>query len=213
MGFRRLKYLIIIGLLINSCTSNQNEYVYIYNGYYVNDFDLDKGELGMIQLLENSLETGGSYYQIMKNEMVQDSFIVIEKEDTLIYKTPNCDEVTRIILMDELHNNNNCTSVYPFFLESITLLDVKKIKISGVIYEILKLSNESNEDSSCIYWLKGFGIIMIIVPHGAYYQLETVNNKELPWQLILNEMKQDLDFSQLRKIPPAPPPPDMEMVE
>ena len=187
-------------LLLSSCTPSVDN-TFVYEAYII-------GQNRVIDsIIIDSNKTGNlTNYWISESSYISaDSFSIAENKEMLILQLSSCNEDIKIRFVDALVNNNNCRSIYPFFLESITLLDSKDIIIANKKYNVLKLSNESYSESSVVFWLQGFGILLIGMENGKYYILNEVNNSEIPWKAILTHIVEDIDFSELRPVPPTPP--------
>jgi hypothetical protein len=198
MEFWRLN--ILWFLILPSCALSVDN-TFVYEAYII-------GQNRVIDsIIIDSNKTGNlTNYWISESSYVSaDSFSITENKEMLILQLSNCNEDIKIRFVDAFVNNNHCRSIYPFFLESIILLDSKAITIANKNYKVLKLSNESYSESSVVFWLEGFGILLIGLEYGKYYILNEVNNSEIPWKAILTHIVEDTDFSELRPIPPTPP--------
>ena len=187
-------------LLLPNCTPSVDN-TFVYEAYII-------GQNRVIDsIIIDSNKTGNlTNYWISESSYVSaDSFSIAENKEMLILQLSSCNEDIKIRFVDALENNNNCRSIYPFFLESITLLDSQDVTVANKKYKVLKLSNESYSESSVVFWLEGFGILLIGMENGKYYILNEVNNSEIPWKAILTHIVEDIDFSELRPIPPTPP--------
>lgn len=203
MEFCRL--IVLLVFLLASCTLSVDN-TFVYHGYIIGEYTIyDK-----IILNVNEREKYRKFKILESSYIAKDSFVIVEHDDMLILKISSCNRWTSIRFVDDYVNNNKCRSIYPFFLESITLLDTMRVAISGKDYHVLKLSNESYTNSSAIFWLQGFGIILMRLEQGKCYLLKKVNNSDMPWEAILNKVVENLDFSELWPIPPLPPEPVIE---
>jgi hypothetical protein len=150
------------------------------------------------------------YFNIFDSTSI--SFSLIEKGESLELSSLNCDMTYRSIALEKFKKSKfPCISLYPFFLESISILDIKKLLVEEKEYIIYKIHSETYKEHTTMYWLKGFGVIFINLDSEQYYTLKSVqtNENNINWQLILNHLKEDLNFLELWPIPPPPSPPNI----
>ncbi|MBL0113103.1 MAG: hypothetical protein IPP42_20625 [Saprospiraceae bacterium] len=152
-----------------------------------------------------------AYKVIGSSYIKSDSFEIVESSGYLELNSFSCAQKNnKIQLLNEFKNNIKCPSFYPFYLETITLIAEKDITLEENKYHIFKLFNESYSQSSVTFWLQGFGILFIKLEEGKYYIISEAKNVNSPWKDILNELKKDLDFIELRPIPEPPPVPEVD---
>ncbi len=148
---------------------------------------------------------GNEYYFKDINSSAFNEFTITKEGGNLIYKNSSCREASKIPLNIGSVVEHNCPPVFPFIGERITVLDTKIISINKKRYLIYKLYNEigfSPSNSTTTFWEEHFGIILINIQNGLYYQMDGCN------QLLLKSLKEDKDFSELWEIPSSPSPPD-----
>lgn len=207
MEFCRLIKFFILYIFFGGCTYDK-EIAFIFQGKIIGS-----DEIFDSLILVTQEASGDSVLVVTKgNSFIKDnSFTLLERDSKLICIFSDCS--TEILLNLGTTNSNKCPSMYPFWGEWITVLDVKTIDLNTSSYKIYKLSNENENSpstSSGVYWLKDFGIIFISLLECRYLELVDAKDKSVPWKSILSEMKRDKKFSELWEIPPSPPPPSLD---
>jgi len=152
-----------------------------------------------------SVTNCNKYYFKDINSSEFNEFMFTKEGGNLIYKNSLCREASKIPLNIGSVVEHNCHPVFPFIGERTTILDTKIISINKKRYVIYKLYNEigfSPSNSTTTFWEEHFGVILINIKNGLYYQMAGCN------QLLLKSLKEDKDFSELWGIPSPPSPPD-----
>lgn len=147
----------------------------------------------------------GSYYFKDPNSNESYNFMITREGRNLVYKNLSCKEYPKISLNIGSILDHNCPPVFPFIGERITLLDAKIVVTSKKRYIIYKLYNEigfSPSNSTTIFWEEHFGIILVIMENGVYYQIDRCDHS------LMKSLKEDKEFSELWEIPSPVPPPD-----
>lgn len=186
--------LLLLCFLIVSCNYNEgNKLSYVkYKIGRPDPFDTMK------------IETKGNVYFI-DNQKLNISFSQSRQGAFLQLTAENCESETILDLEVGATVNFKCGS-YPILGERISVLDMKSFFLNGTEYKIYKLSNESGNSylySSVTFWFRDT-IALIRVGQGEYFELNGFNPK------LVKLIKDDLDFSELRPIPPAPPVPKFD---
>jgi hypothetical protein len=199
MEFLGLKFFVLYFLIV-SCTSKKTTY---YS--FVGKSSKSEAILDTLFIIKQN-----DKYTIKKGIFADITYSIDDKGEVIYFNSETCRKATEIILENKSKAVNNYDPVYPFFGEEIIVLDSKVININSTDYFVYKIFNENGKSytkSSIIFWLKGFGILMIKLSGGKYYELCDMNNSHSPWKSILKEIKADVNFSELWEIPPVPQPP------
>jgi hypothetical protein len=204
MAIRRLAYILIFSAIFLQNCKEVNTFLLEFEGYKIKE---ERGNL-IFPKIKLSLKTINNEYHfdIQDPSIKNKNFVITEDTNKLRFKIEGCEKEVELLMTDEAYFYNECESIYPFILEKMTLLDVKKIHKRSGEYEILKITNESYEDNTTLFWLKGFGLIMMKLENGIFYHLtKTDGYSKLEWKSILREMKKEVDFSEHFKTPSLPP--------
>lgn len=197
MGILGLR-IIAIYLLSMCCSSNE-----------VCHYTLMKYKIDRSAPIDSMIITvkGGKYCSQSKKNNAYNKFKFDYAHQKLRFKPENCPTETKISLKVGEVKDVKCGPIFPFVGERVTILDKKVFYSAGQEYTIFKLYNEigdSNLNNSTVFWVKNHCIIMIKLNWGEYYVIDNWNSD------LIRKVKQDLDFSELWPIPPAPPAPQFE---
>jgi len=187
--------LLVFCLLVVSC-NNKEENTLAYLKYKIGN---------SVPLDTMKIVTKGNIYSI-NDQKLNIYFNQGNQGEHIQLTAVGCDSETILDLKIGEVSDFTCGSAYPILGERISVLDIKSFFLNGTEYRIYKLFNESNDSylkSSTTFWHRNT-IALIKVGQGEYFELKGVNPK------LVKLIKEDLDFSELRPIPPTPPVPKLE---
>lgn len=186
---------LVLFLLLVSC-NNKEDNILSYIKYKIGNSD---------PLDTMNIETKGDVF-LIDDQKLSINFNQSSHGEFIKLTAENCDSETILDLKVGEISDFKCGSVYPILGERISVLDIKSIFLNDTEYRIYKLFNESGDSylgSSTTFWFRNT-IALIKVGQGEYFELNGVNPQ------LVELIKEDLDFSELRPIPPAPPVPKLE---
>lgn len=187
--------LLLLCLLVVSC-NNKEENTLSYVKYKIGNSD---------PLDTMKIETKGNVF-LVNDQKLSINFNQSNQGEFIQLTSESCVSETILDLKVGEISDFTCGSAYPILGERISVLDIKSFFLNGTEYRIFKLFNESGDSylkSSTTFWLRNT-IALIKVGQGEYFELNGVNPQ------LVKLIKDDLDFSELRPIPPTPPVPKLE---
>lgn len=176
------------------CTSSLSSVRTFYKYSIGQDLAIDSMHL-VIQ--DNSYYLNGKSMEIRFSEYGND--------ETMFIDIDGCSSESELNLIRGEEVDLGCDGIYPIIGRKVSVLDVKSFQLTETKYTIYKLFNESGDsylNSSTTFWLIGYGVILIKLSGGKYFEVKGLNSD------LLQLLKDDLDFSELWPIPELPLPPE-----
>lgn len=196
MGLCRLKIVFLCILLVSCNTNREATLTYL------------KFSIGKTVPIDsmNIVKTKNVYSIKDKNIYINHNI----QGESLQLQADGCMSETTLNLKIGKVVDFKCGSIYPFFGERITVLDIKSFYINDEEYRVYKLFNEIGDsylNSSTLFLIGKNTLALILIREGEYYELKDWNPD------LIKLIKEDLDFSEMWPIPPPPPPPAQEIEE